>query len=133
RRCSFDFSTNVLRRPSAISGVNYCCRALRMHDNAYPWMGCARLIDLSDGKSFVHRAEAVPQNHSSCLELRFSIAAECEVRTPQRHFCLSYAHRLCGVSTQMLVGKEDHALTARECPLEHGPGVRRRAHDAAIS
>ena len=58
---------------------------------------------------------------------------------PHAHVGLVEAHRVAGVATEVLVGEEQHLVAAgpafgavAERPVEHGPGVGRRAHGAAV-
>ena len=53
-------------------------------------------------------------------------------RIPQRHLLQRNAHRPGRVPAQVLIGEEQHAAAPGERPIERGPGVGRRADDAAV-
>ena len=55
------------------------------------------------------------------------------MRVPESHLVERDAHRPGRVAAEVLVGKEEHSLGAGKRPVEHGPGVARRADDAAVA
>ena len=82
-----------------------------------------------------------PQQERRLLALALGQAAPLAARVPDPHVVEAVAHGDAGVAAQVLVGEEQHlvalpaarARPAAQRPLEHGPGVGRGAHGAALA
>ena len=59
-------------------------------------------------------------------------SAEWELRVPEDDLVEADAHGLRGVAAEMLVGEEEHALSALESPAQDRSGVRGGADDASV-
>ncbi len=67
------------------------------------------------------------------MKLLLSVAAEFLMRIPKRHLIERYAEFRTGVSSQMLVGKEEHFVELFEINIKERHGIRRRADDTFVT
>jgi hypothetical protein len=75
---------------------------------------------------------SLPEQERRALDVALLETSEVLTRVPHPHVGLAEAHVVPGVATEMLVGEEQHLVAAGECPLQHGPSVRRRAHGPTV-
>jgi len=78
-------------------------------------------------------AVALPEEEGGLLDVGLREPTELTAGIPNPHRALVVAHVVARVATQVLVGEEQHLLAALERPLQHRPGVRRRAHRSAVA
>ncbi len=81
------------------------------------------------------RAVAPPQEERGRLGLRLAEAAQVVAGVPHGHVRQLVAHGHAGVAAQVLVGEEQHlvGVTVAQGPVQHRPGVGRRAHGPAVA
>jgi hypothetical protein len=92
-------------------------------------------LDLGRPEALVDRAVAPPQQERGRLGLGLAQAAEVVAGIPDGHLRQLVAHRHAGVAPEVLIGEEQDlvGMTVAERPLQHGPGVGRGAHGAAVA
>ena len=109
-------------------------------DDAVGVLGPERL-DVLGPEALVHRAVALPQQEGGLLDVGLGRGRRARRRGfHTRMSSCGVAHGQAGVAAEVLVGEEQHLARRRrrprpgpERPLEHGAGVGRRAHRAAVA
>jgi len=134
RRGLLDLAEDVARRAGEIGLVDHLHRALGMHEDLHARQVRPHRIDVLRLEHRMHAAVALPEDHAALFDLLPRVASERRVvRVPESHLVEWDAHRAGRVAAEVLVGKKEHSLGAGKRPVEYGPGVARRADDAAVA
>src|SRR5882724_3618847 len=121
-----------LSRTGEISRLNNWKLAFGMDDHIDPRVVTACFLDLRYCKSFVNRTVPFPKNDPGGPQSFSGVSAERFVGIPHEHLIECNAHLVSGVASEMLIGKEQHALASLERPTQDPLGVRRRAHNSTV-
>ena len=134
---------DVVGRADLVGEQHRLVGDLGVHDDDAVGVLGAEGGDVLRAEALVDRAVAPPQEERRLLAVGLGEAAEVAARVPQPHLVEAVAHGDAGVAAEVLVGEEDDLVAAAGCadrrlpaaqrPLEHGPGVGRRAHGAAVA
>ena len=89
-------------------------------------------FNLLDGKSGMHRAVPLPQNHFGVDQLLRRVAAQWLEGIPDDHFIQGNPQLEGGVTAQVLVGQEQDSLTMPKGPLHDLGGVGRGADRTVV-
>ena len=121
-----------LRRPDEVGLLDHLVAALRVHEHLNAGHALAHVVDALGGEAAVHGAMATPQDHLRRAQLvggeRGSVGIPHDA-VVERETEVAYG----GIAAQVLVGQEQHALTAFERPLERPLGVARCADRSVIA
>ena len=95
-------------------------------------------VDVLGPEALVHRAVTLPQEQGRRFEGGIVEASALQTRVPHCHVGACVPEFEPGVAAQVLIGEEQHlvagtaAAAVPECPGQHGPGIRGRAHHATV-
>src|ERR1035438_536547 len=110
--------------------------ALGMDDDLNAGVPGANRIDVAGQKALMDGAVALPEQDAAGGDALLRLAALTLANLnrpwiPNHHFVERNTHGVAGVASQVLVGKEENALTALKSPFEGGVGIRRSTDQPA--
>ena len=124
---------DVFGGPGVVRRLHHFERHLGMHDHVHARMLDPHLRDLLRAEAHMHRAVALPQDETRGFDLLTGESAERLMRIPHHHLIERHIHlEERGVAAQVLIGQEQDLLLLLPAPRQHGRGVGRRAHRAAL-
>src|SRR6185295_6499939 len=89
--------------------------------------------DMRWKESLMNRTVPFPKDDPAVAQLHFRIAAKLFKRIPHRHFVQSKTKTVGGVTSEMLVRKEQNLVAAIQRPAKNGRGIGRRANRSAMT
>ena len=98
--------------------------AFGMDDDLNAGVLGAHPIDMAGQEALMDGAVALPEQNAAGGEALLRLATLNRPWIPEHHLVERNAHGVASVAAQVLVGKEENALTVLKGPLEGGAGVR---------
>ncbi len=106
RRRRFDLLHDVRGRTRHIRLLNNFPFTFRMNNHLHVRMILSDVVDVLRAEQRVDGAVTFPQDEGGFLNGALGVAAEVLARIPDDHFLEGISHRVGGVSSQVLIGKE---------------------------
>ena len=104
-----------------------------MHQDLDPGILFAELMDVGSLEHLVDRAVPLPQDNFRVLDGLLAVSAVLFfVRVPHGHLGIGNSHLQGRVSTEMLVGEEEHPFALSKRPFQDGFGIAACADDPAM-
>src|SRR5579875_1146594 len=118
-RCSFNSFPDQISGSVLVRGVYNFHRAFGVNDDSNAGMTNSSDSDLLHRKTFVNRAETMPQNYLRLAKGPRIQSTHGTIRIPNGHLLQRNAHYLCRIPSEMLVREEENPLSAFERPFEY--------------